>query len=177
MTEVQERLIEQEFGLVASPDGTDCNDSALDAICRSVDALVGAARWPLRRVSVQVSRARVEIEWADPAAVLTPAAAMALAGASNGGPVEAVLPPDRGHLVCAPLVGTFYRAPEPGAAPFVQVGDLVQAGQQIGIVEAMKLMNPVDADIAGRVVDVLVGDGEPIEYGQALVLLQPLDEE
>jgi len=174
VTELQERLIEQEFGMVASADdaGTGTG-SALQDICRSVGDLVGVARWPLRRMSVQVSCARVELEWAEPHAVLA-------TGVVPTGPAVAmtVAPDDPAqtcHRVCAPLVGTFYRAPEPGAPPFVQAGDLVQPGQQIGIVEAMKLMNPVEADVTGRVVEVLVGDAEPVEYGQPLVLVEPLE--
>ncbi|MBM0277884.1 acetyl-CoA carboxylase biotin carboxyl carrier protein, partial [Micromonospora tarensis] len=67
----------------------------------------------------------------------------------------------------------FYRAPEPGAPPFVAVGDLVRPGQPIAIVEAMKLMNEVTAERAGRVVAVLVEDGQPVEYDQPLVELDP----
>ncbi|WP_344407286.1 acetyl-CoA carboxylase biotin carboxyl carrier protein, partial [Dactylosporangium fulvum] len=66
--------------------------------------------------------------------------------------------------------------PAPDAAPFVEVGDLVRAGQQVGIVEAMKLMNPVEAVCDGVVAGVLVGDGEPVEYGQPLLLLEPTEE-
>jgi acetyl-CoA carboxylase biotin carboxyl carrier protein len=77
--------------------------------------------------------------------------------------------------VTAPLVGTFYRAGEPGARPFVEVGDVIQAGQQIAIVEAMKLMNAVESDQAGRVAEILVADAESVEYAQPLILLEPLD--
>ncbi|WP_282784075.1 biotin/lipoyl-containing protein, partial [Nocardia sp. CC201C] len=69
----------------------------------------------------------------------------------------------------AETVGVFYRAPEPGAAAFVADGDPVRAGQQVGIVEAMKLMIPVTVARAGRVVEFLVGDAEPVEYGQPLI--------
>ncbi|MFB9674320.1 acetyl-CoA carboxylase biotin carboxyl carrier protein [Streptosporangium vulgare] len=79
------------------------------------------------------------------------------------------------HAVTAPLVGTFYVAAEPGAPPFVQPGDRVDAGQTIGIVEAMKLMNPVVAGQAGEVVEVVAGDGEPVEYGQVLVRIRTDD--
>ncbi|GAA2208730.1 hypothetical protein GCM10009850_041880 [Nonomuraea monospora] len=75
--------------------------------------------------------------------------------------------------VCAPMVGTFYWAPEPGAAPFVAVGDTVEKGQQVGIVEAMKLMNPIEADVSGEVVEILVPDGTPVEYGQKLIAVAP----
>jgi acetyl-CoA carboxylase biotin carboxyl carrier protein len=80
--------------------------------------------------------------------------------------------PDSGRvLVTAPIVGTFYQAPSPGAEPFVRAGDLVEPGQQVGIVEAMKLMNSVTADCAGQVSQVLAGDGEPVEFGQPLVAI------
>lgn len=75
--------------------------------------------------------------------------------------------------LCATTVGVFYHAAEPGAKPFVVVGDVVEPGRQVGIVEAMKLMIPVQADVAGRVLDVLVPDGTPVEYGQPLFALEP----
>ncbi|WP_344838528.1 acetyl-CoA carboxylase biotin carboxyl carrier protein [Nonomuraea dietziae] len=74
--------------------------------------------------------------------------------------------------VTAPLVGTFYHAPEPGAAPYVRVGDRVRAGQTVGVVEAMKLMNQVVAEQEGEVVEVVAGNAEPVEYGQALVRIR-----
>jgi acetyl-CoA carboxylase biotin carboxyl carrier protein len=75
--------------------------------------------------------------------------------------------------VPAPLVGTFYIAPSPDADPFVRVGDAVEAGQTLGIVEAMKLMNPIVADAAGVVAEVRIGDAESVEYDQVLFLLHP----
>jgi len=80
---------------------------------------------------------------------------------------------DGSHFVCAPAVGTFYHASDPGQPPFVVPGALVEAGQQVGIVESMKLMLPVEADRAGRLVTLLVADGQPVEYGQRLVELGP----
>lgn len=77
------------------------------------------------------------------------------------------------HAVRAPLVGTFYRAPEPGSAPFVEVGDIVTRGQHVGIIEAMKLMNMIEADRDGRIVELLVADGSPVEFDQPLVLIDP----
>ncbi|WTW93139.1 acetyl-CoA carboxylase biotin carboxyl carrier protein subunit [Streptomycetaceae bacterium NBC_01309] len=76
-----------------------------------------------------------------------------------------------GHTIAAPSVGTFYRSSEPGAPPFVAEGDLVAPGRQVGIVEVMKLMIPVRADRAGRIARILVGDNEPVEYGQPLIAL------
>lgn len=82
--------------------------------------------------------------------------------------------PDASHpgAVVSPMVGTVYLAPEPGAAPFVQVGDQVEQGATLLIVEAMKVMNPVIAPRAGRVARVLVENGAPVEYGAALMILE-----
>ncbi|MBV9025428.1 MAG: acetyl-CoA carboxylase biotin carboxyl carrier protein [Streptomycetaceae bacterium] len=91
------------------------------------------------------------------------------------GSAAADAPDQRRFHITAPMVGAFYHAPEPGATPFVQEGDLVEKGQHIGIVEAMKLMNPIQAEQPGRVVEVLVGDGHPVEYDQPLIALEPLD--
>jgi acetyl-CoA carboxylase biotin carboxyl carrier protein len=76
-------------------------------------------------------------------------------------------------LVKSPIVGTFYAARSPDAVPFVKVGDHVKAGQTICIIEAMKLMNEIEADAAGEVAQVLVENGQPVEYGQPLFALRP----
>ena len=76
-------------------------------------------------------------------------------------------------LVKSPMVGTFYRAPEPGAHPFVEVGARVTAESIVGIVEVMKLMNSIPAGQAGVVTHLLVADGEPVEYGQVLIVIEP----
>ncbi len=75
------------------------------------------------------------------------------------------------YAVRSPIVGTFYRAPAPGADPFVEVGDFVEKGQVLCIVEAMKVMNEIEAPVAGKIVDILVQNGEPVEYGQVLFLI------
>ncbi len=82
--------------------------------------------------------------------------------------------PLRGDEVTAPLLGTFYRAPKPGAPPFVDVGSVVEADTVIAIIEVMKLMNTVRAGRAGRVTEILVGDGALVEYGQPLLRLAAL---
>jgi acetyl-CoA carboxylase biotin carboxyl carrier protein len=76
------------------------------------------------------------------------------------------------HEIKSPIVGTFYRAPAPEAAPFVQVGTEVQSGTVLCIVEAMKLMNEIESDIAGKVVKIMVENGQPVEYDQILFLLE-----
>ena len=80
------------------------------------------------------------------------------------------------HLLTveAPMVGTFYRAPKPDAPPFVTEGDVVKEGQVICIVEAMKLMNEIESKVAGRIAKVVVENGQPVEFGQALFLVEPL---
>ncbi len=86
----------------------------------------------------------------------------------------AVPQPEEGlHMVRSPIVGTFYEAPSPGAPPFVKVGDQVEIGQVLCIVEAMKLMNEIECDVAGEVVKKLVSNGQPIEYGQELFTIRP----
>lgn len=76
-----------------------------------------------------------------------------------------------GHTVNAPMVGTFYRAPNPGASPFVEVGQTVKEGDPLCIIEAMKLLNEIEADKSGVIKEVLVENGEPVEYGQPLFVI------
>ena len=77
------------------------------------------------------------------------------------------------HLVRSPIVGTYYESPSPGSPPFVKPGDFVEAGQVLCIVEAMKLMNEIETDVAGEIVRSLVKNGQPIEYGQELFAIRP----
>jgi acetyl-CoA carboxylase biotin carboxyl carrier protein len=77
------------------------------------------------------------------------------------------------HEVKSPIVGTFYESPSPGAPPFVKVGDEVEVGQVLCIVEAMKLMNEIEADVAGEIVKRIASSGQPVEYGQSLFAIRP----
>ena len=77
-----------------------------------------------------------------------------------------------GHTLKSPMVGTFYRAPSPGAPPFVEVGQAVSKGQTLCIIEAMKLLNEIESDVAGTVKAILVENGQPVEYGQGLFLIE-----
>jgi acetyl-CoA carboxylase biotin carboxyl carrier protein len=77
------------------------------------------------------------------------------------------------HIVKSPIVGTYYESPSPGSPPFIKVGDTVSAGQVLCIVEAMKLMNEIESDVAGEVVKILVTNNQPIEYGQSLFAIRP----
>lgn len=86
-------------------------------------------------------------------------------------PAEIVVPVDEGHAVKSPMVGTFYRSASPGAAPFVEIGDAVTQGDTLCIVEAMKLMNEIEADASGTIKAVLAENGQPVEFGQPLFLI------
>lgn len=131
--------------------------------------LTGLERMP-RLLRIRTDRVELELEWPEQGLPTRPT--------EVGGPAAAAEPADRTDdaatwYVTAQSVGVFYQAPEPGAAPFVNVGTEVAAGQQVGIIEAMKLMLPVTAEFAGRVVDVLVPDAAPVEYGERLFAIAP----
>lgn len=89
--------------------------------------------------------------------------------------IPAPAPPSAERLVdvTSPMVGTFYRAPSPDDAPFVNVGDRIRSGQAVCIIEAMKLMNELEAEVTGEVVDILAENGQPVEYGQVLMRVKP----
>jgi len=103
---------------------------------------------------------------AAPAPVAAPVAAAAPA-AEAAAPAAA-----RGDAVKSPMVGTVYLSPQPGADPFIKVGDTVTAGQTLLIVEAMKTMNPISAPKAGKIVEILVADAQPVEFGEPLVVVE-----
>ena len=100
------------------------------------------------------------------AVAAAPAAAPAVAGTAT--PAAPELAAEQGHVVKSPMVGTFYRSATPGSKPFVEVGDAVEEGGTLCIVEAMKLMNEIQAEVSGEVVRVYVENGQPVEFGQAL---------
>lgn len=104
-------------------------------------------------------------------AVATPSAVPPSAPAPSGPEQHGVEPVPSGALT-APMVGTVYFAPEPGAPPFVQVGDSVREGQTLLIIEAMKVMNPLTAPRAGKVSLILVSDGQPVEFGEPLLVIE-----
>jgi acetyl-CoA carboxylase biotin carboxyl carrier protein len=100
---------------------------------------------------------------------------MAMGGAPAApAPVAApeVPPEPTGHTLKSPMVGTFYRAPSPGAPNFVEVGQAVVKGQTLCIIEAMKLLNEIESDVAGKVKAILVENGQPVEYGQPLFVIE-----
>ena len=105
-------------------------------------------------------------------AVAPVAAAPVAAAAPAAAPAAAEAPAETGHVVKSPMVGTFYRASSPGAKAFAEVGDVVKAGQPVCIIEAMKIMNEIEADQDGTITKILVDNGQPVEYGQPLFIIE-----
>ncbi|CAM2194445.1 biotin carboxyl carrier protein [Paraburkholderia kururiensis] len=101
-------------------------------------------------------------------AAAAPAAGHPLEAPAAAAPAPAA---PQGHVVTSPMVGTFYRSPSPGADPFVQVGDTVKEGQTLCIIEAMKLLNEIESDAAGVIKEILVENGQAVEYGQPLYVI------
>ena len=87
-------------------------------------------------------------------------------------PGAAAKPKPNEHVITAPMVGTFYAAPSPGAKPFVEIGDEVEVGQVLCVIEAMKMMNQIEADKAGRVTSIMARNGDPVEFGQPLFVVE-----
>ena len=125
--------------------------------------------------SVRISRATVatpaNVQYSIPAAAPTPVAAPAAPAAAPAAPAAA---PEEiaGHKIRSPMVGTFYRSPSPEAKAFVEVGQTVKVGDALCIVEAMKMMNRIEADKAGVVKAILVNDGEPVEFDEPLIIIE-----
>jgi len=122
-------------------------------------------------VKLQLRRGAAAASLAPTAATPSP---VARPTASPAGATAAVpRPPGAGQDVTSPMLGTFYRAPKPGAPPFVEIGAPVEADTVIGIIEVMKLMNTVRAGLRGRVSDILAGDGALVEFGETLIRVAP----
>lgn len=105
-------------------------------------------------------------------AVAAPAPLAAAAPAAAGVPAPLMEEPAAGHTVKSPMVGTFYRSSSPGAKAFVEVGDSIKAGETICIIEAMKILNEIEADKSGTVTKILCDNGQAVEYGQALFIIE-----
>lgn len=144
---------------------TPSGDPLLEELVASVERLVSGAGAPLRRVRLRNAAGAIDVQWQERSSASGPAEAAAAAEAESDLTLD---------YIRAPLIGTFYVAPSPGAAPFVTEGDTVEPGQQVGIIESMKLMNAVEADRAGRVLTVLVADATSVEYDERLIALVPL---
>ena len=127
----------------------------------------GEEKVRISRSGGSVQSAVMALPQAPPPAIATPAGVPA--AAAVGEPVSPAEP--EGHVVKSPMVGTFYRSPSPGAKAFVEVGQTVNAGDTLCIIEAMKLLNEIEADVGGTVKAVMVESGSPVEYGQPLFVI------
>jgi acetyl-CoA carboxylase biotin carboxyl carrier protein len=108
---------------------------------------------------------------AAPPTVIAGAAPQFAGAAVPGAAAPAAAEPPKGNVVKSPMVGTFYRSPSPGAGPFIEVGQVVKPGDTLCIIEAMKLLNEIEAEVAGEVKEVLVENGQAVEYGQPLFVI------
>ena len=128
----------------------------------------------LTEAEVTVGNVRARVQRAHAPVVAAPTAATP-AATPNGLPDQVVIVERPGNMATieAPMVGTFYRASSPTAEPYVREGDMVKEGQIVCIIEAMKLMNEIEAKVAGRVAKILTDNGQPVEFGQPLFLIEP----
>ncbi len=123
--------------------------------------------------NIRITRSKEPVMMSAPATATYQAAPMASAPAASEAPAEAPAAPEvSGHNVTSPMVGTFYSSPSPDADAFVSVGDQVSAGDTLCIIEAMKIMNPIEADVSGTVKKILVQNAEPVEFGQSLFIIE-----
>lgn len=146
-------------------------EQVLAAVRNTAAELLASSPVPPSTLNVRAGEVSVEMGWAANRAVLAPLTAVPAM------PVAGTAPAPAGETITAATVGVFYRSPSPGAPPFVTEGDEIGRGQQIAIIEAMKLMLPVEADKGGRIAEILVADGEAVEYGQPLFRLAAAGEE
>jgi len=160
------RAVSTEHGREQVEDHGDLGE-VLAAVRKTAADLLAKSPVPPSTLNVRAGAVAVEMGWA----TATPGAAPVTAAAPVAVPVEPV-----GETLKAATVGVFYSSPSPGSPPFVAEGDEISTGQQIAIIEAMKLMLPVEADKAGRVAEVLVEDGDAVEFGQPLIRLAAEDE-
>ena len=152
-----------------------------EEICELIK-LVGSSGVSVVEIEHAGSRVRVEGRPQAAAAQQIPASAEAATVAdlqsapvisdTQPAPADTVVSDEDMHAVNSPIVGTFYRAPNPDADPYVKVGDFIEQGQTLCIVEAMKLMNEIESDVSGTVVKVLPENGQPVEYGEQLFVVR-----
>lgn len=140
-----------------------------DAVRQLVEVMRAAG---LQRLEVSQGDLRIALESA-PAVAAVPTAPLVQPGPTVSAPGAVPTPDEQLEAIVAPMVGTFYAAPRPGADPFVRVGDHVEPGQVVAIIEAMKVMNEIVAERAGTIVEILVENGQPVEYGQPLMRFRP----
>jgi acetyl-CoA carboxylase biotin carboxyl carrier protein len=170
----------REIGIPPEPDTPEPAEieRTLETVRRTVAEVLAATPRPPRTLRIRAGDVCVELEWPDGSPAPLALVQQAIVGHPQPPPHPAPsaakeMSADSQEALVAPMVGVFYSALEPGDEPFVTEGTIVTPGQQVAIVEAMKLMIPVEADRAGRIVAVLVADGQSVEYGQPLFTLEP----
>ncbi|WP_040727860.1 acetyl-CoA carboxylase biotin carboxyl carrier protein [Thiomicrorhabdus sp. Kp2] len=125
--------------------------------------------------NIRISRSKEQVVVQAPAAMAAPVAAAPAPAAAAVAPAAAEAPVStevNGHKVTSPMVGTFYSSPSPDAGAFVKVGDKVSEGDTLCIIEAMKIMNPIESDKSGTVKQIVAVNGEPVEFGQTLFVIE-----
>ncbi len=146
-------------------------ENPLDRI-RELAALLD--EYGLSAISASWGGVRVRLQRRPAPSASAPASPIVVAASPTPTPAAAEVASATQSTIEAPMVGTFYRAPSPGADPYVREGDAVKEGQVLCIIEAMKLMNEIEAKSDGRIVQILVENGMPVEYGQPLFIIEPL---
>jgi acetyl-CoA carboxylase biotin carboxyl carrier protein len=147
------------------------SDQLLRSLCEETHNLVKRIPGGVRRLSMRAGDVAIDLEWDLDAVGGAGAAQPAVAAQED----HSTAPHDGRYVLTAPLVGAFYRAPTPGAPPFVEVGDVIEAGQDVAIIEAMKIMNAIQSERAGTVVEILVENADVVEFGQSLMVIEPLE--
>ena len=137
---------------------------------REGEETVRLSRWPknmpMPSAAPQIAPIQIHSGQMAAAAPATSAAGTANAGSSTAEPTY------DGQVVRSPMVGTYYAAASPGAAPFLKIGQQVKVGDTLGIIEAMKMFNPIESEVAGTIVKILVENGQPVEFDEPLVVIQ-----
>jgi len=149
-----------------------------DEICELIKLVASTG---VAALEVEHGGSKLRIDGVPPVVVAEASTAATAAGAIATGPAAPAVSAEAAaaaaeeglHWVISPIVGTFYRAPNPDAEPYVKVGDIVREGQTLCIVEAMKLMNEIECDVAGTIVKVLPDNAQPVEYGERLFAIRP----
>jgi len=149
-----------------------------DEICELIKLVASTG---VAALEVEHGGSKLRIDGVPPVVVAGASTAATAAGATATGPAAPAVSAEAAaaaaeeglHWVISPIVGTFYRAPNPDAEPYVKVGDIVREGQTLCIVEAMKLMNEIECDVAGTIVKVLPDNAQPVEYGERLFAVRP----
>ena len=149
-----------------------------DEICELIKLVASTG---VAALEVEHGGSKLRIDGVPPVVVAEASTAATAAGAIATGPAAPAVSAEAAaaaaeeglHWVISPIVGTFYRAPNPDAEPYVKVGDIVREGQTLCIVEAMKLMNEIECDVAGTIVKVLPDNAQPVEYGERLFAVRP----